>query len=77
MSDVKPLALLSITGLRAALTGPRGADEALMPGAEDSPEFRSEGAFGDSSEVADSARPSSLLIVESCVGVLAVGFSIV
>ena len=78
MSDVKPLALDAGTGLRAALTGPSGADEALMPGAEESLGLRSEGGFGDSSgDVLRSGCPSSALVIGSCDGVFAVGFSIV
>lgn len=77
ISDVRPLALVVGTGLRAALTGPSGADEALIPGAGKSLEFRSEGGFGDSSgDGGDCGCPSSVTLVGPGEGVFAVGFSI-
>jgi hypothetical protein len=49
ISDVRPLALVAGIGRRAALTGPSGAEDALMVGAEESLGFRNEGGLGDSS----------------------------
>jgi hypothetical protein len=49
ISDVRPLALVAGIGRRAAFTGPSGAEDALMVGAEESLGFRNEGGLGDSS----------------------------
>jgi hypothetical protein len=48
MSEVRPLALEGRgPGRRAALSGPRGAEEAVMLFGELSKEVRSDGGFGD------------------------------
>jgi hypothetical protein len=48
MSDVRPLALEGRgPGRRAALSGPRGAEEAVMLFGELSKEVRSDGGLGD------------------------------
>jgi hypothetical protein len=65
ISDVNPLARVAGIGLRAALIGPSGADEALMPDAK-SLVFLSEGGLGDSSgAVGDLGCASSVVLVVS------------
>lgn len=77
ISELRPLALLGGIGLRAALTGPRGAEEALMPAVK-SLGFLREGGFGDSSgDVGDCCWPSSVVLIGAGEGVFALGFSIV
>jgi hypothetical protein len=76
ISDVKPLALVAGIGRRAALTGPSGAEDALMVGAEESLGFRNEGGLGDSSgEPEDWGCKSSVPFVVFGDEVFAVGSS--
>ena len=76
ISELRPLALPCGTGLRAALTGPKGEDEALMPGVK-SLEFLREGGFGDNSgDVGDCGWPSLMALIGAGEGVFALGSSI-
>lgn len=78
MSEVRPLALVAGMGRRAAFTGPRGAEDALIVGAEESVGFRKEGGLGDSSgEPEDWEGTSSVPFVVFCTEVSAVGSSMV
>lgn len=77
ISDVKPLARVAGAGLRAALTGPSGAEDALIPGAEESSECLKEGGLGEGSDdVGDSACATSVETVEAGKAVFVVGSSI-
>jgi hypothetical protein len=76
MSELRPLALVAGIGLRAALTGPSGADEALIPVVK-SLGFLREGGLGDSSgDVGDCCWPSWLAVIGAGEGVFALGLSI-
>src|SRR3954470_17265392 len=71
MSDVKPLALEGGgPGRRAALSGPRGVEEADMLFGELSNESRSDGGLGD--VVAEESVPANAVAVEGSVNALSI-----
>jgi hypothetical protein len=71
MSDVKPLALDGGgPGRRAALSGPRGAEEAVMLFGELSKELRSDGGLGD--VAAGESVPADAVALEGSADALSV-----